>query len=127
MPRQRSCNRSMKGGTTSCGSVTWGHRYLFRRFEEIASGPVCGPGMALAWSWHYFLRAFFESRPLRQAMTLFASLTAWWCKYADYILIRKRGAYDCAAGYYFMGAKSDRALTGIDVIKGYRGLVGMRG
>ena len=28
-----------------------GHRRLFRRFEEIASGPVGGPGMALAWAY----------------------------------------------------------------------------
>jgi uncharacterized protein YbaR (Trm112 family) len=32
-----------------------GHRRLFRNFGEIASGPVCGPGMALAWSYQYFL------------------------------------------------------------------------
>jgi SAM-dependent methyltransferase len=27
-----------------------GQRRLFRRFQEIESGAVCGPGMALAWS-----------------------------------------------------------------------------
>ena len=42
-----------------------GHRRLFRRFEEIETGVVCGPGMALAWSWQYFLLSFFTSRPLR--------------------------------------------------------------
>ena len=28
-----------------------GHRRLFRKFEEICSGPACGPGMALVWSY----------------------------------------------------------------------------
>ena len=32
-----------------------GHRRLFRDFSEVASGVACGPGMALAWSWQYFL------------------------------------------------------------------------
>ena len=37
-----------------------GHRRLFRWFDEVRSGPVCGPGMALAWSYQYFLLSFFE-------------------------------------------------------------------
>ena len=35
-----------------------GHRRLFRRFEEVESGAVCGPGMALAWAYQYFLLSF---------------------------------------------------------------------
>jgi hypothetical protein len=38
---------------------TWlGHRRLFRKFKEIKSGTCGGPGMALIWSWRYFLRTF---------------------------------------------------------------------
>lgn len=103
-----------------------GHRRLFRSFEEISSGPACGPGMALAWSWRDFLRTFVESRLLRQAIMLLVSLTAWWLKYADYFLVSKRGAYDCAAGYYFMGRRSDKVMPDREVIEGYRGLVGIR-
>ena len=40
----------------------WGHRRLFRQFSEIDSGVACGPAMALAWSWMYFLRSFARSR-----------------------------------------------------------------
>ncbi|HEY5140862.1 MAG TPA: methyltransferase domain-containing protein, partial [Methylococcales bacterium] len=38
-----------------------GHRRLFRNFEEIQAGIIGGPGMALAWSWQYFLRSFARS------------------------------------------------------------------
>ncbi|MEO8168122.1 MAG: methyltransferase domain-containing protein, partial [bacterium] len=41
-----------------------GHRRLFRYFDEIASGPTCGPGMAMAWSYQYFLRSFASSRTM---------------------------------------------------------------
>ena len=33
-----------------------GHRRLFRQFNLIESGPCCGPGMALAWSFAHFLK-----------------------------------------------------------------------
>ncbi len=39
-----------------------GHRRLWRDFEEIDSGIACGPGMALAWSWRYFLTSFARRR-----------------------------------------------------------------
>jgi SAM-dependent methyltransferase len=64
-----------------------GHRRLFREFTEIASGPICGPGMALAWSYTYFLLSFTSFRPLRGLLRTFASLTAFYLKYFDYYLI----------------------------------------
>ena len=44
-----------------------GHRRLFRQFAELSSGPICGPGMALAWSYQYFLLSFATSRAVRGA------------------------------------------------------------
>ena len=35
-----------------------GQRRLFRKFDEVSSGPTCGPGMALAWAYQYFLLSF---------------------------------------------------------------------
>ena len=32
-----------------------GQRRLFRKFDEVSSGPTCGPGMALAWALSVFL------------------------------------------------------------------------
>ncbi len=52
-----------------------GHRRLFRKFEEIESGAVCGPGMALAWSYRYFLLSFTTSKLLRSLIGVFVRLT----------------------------------------------------
>lgn len=98
-----------------------GHRRLFRKFEEIDSGAVCGPGMALAWSYQYFLVSFTTSRMLRALLRDFASLTSFYLKYFDYYLIDKPGAFDAASGYYFMGRKAGQVLSDQDLIKLYKG------
>jgi len=54
-----------------CNKYTWADMILLsfhplrtssfvRKFKEICGGAVCGPGMALAWSYEYFLFEFFE-------------------------------------------------------------------
>lgn len=98
-----------------------GHRRLFRCFEEVDSGVSCGPGMALAWAWQYFLLSF-ATRPLPRALLRgVASLTAFWLKYFDYLLIRRPGAIDAASGVYFLGRKSGTVLPDRTLVKGYRG------
>jgi SAM-dependent methyltransferase len=98
-----------------------GHRRLFRQFEEINSGAVCGPGMALAWSYWYFLRSFVKSNIARRIIYAFASLTSFWLKYFDYLLINKPGALDAASGYYFLGRKFNQTLPDRDLIQLFRG------
>ena len=98
-----------------------GHRRLFRRFEEIDSGAVCGPGMALAWSYEYFLLSFTASKTLRALIKIFAELTSFYLKYFDHYLIDKPGTLDAASGYYFMGRKGGQLLSDRDLIKLYRG------
>lgn len=98
-----------------------GHRRLFRQFEEIDSGAACGPGMALAWSYQSFLVSFTTSKQLQLLLIAVARLTSFYLKYFDYYLINKPGALDAAAGYYFIGSKSDRILDDRDLIKLYRG------
>ena len=100
-----------------------GHRRLFRRFEEIESGAVCGSGMALAWSYSYFLQSFFESKNLAKAADAFARLTAFWLKYLDYFTIDRAGSFDAASSYYFWGRKSDRFFSDGELIKSYKGLI----
>lgn len=99
-----------------------GHRRLFRKFEEIASGPVCGPGMALAWSYQYFLLSFVKSKPAKHLVKTFTRVTSFWLKYFDYFLIDKPGSFDAAAGYYFIGKKSDRILDDRELIAQYKGI-----
>jgi len=100
-----------------------GHRRLFREFDEIASGPVCGPGMALAWSYQYFLLSFTTSKALRAVMRGFAALTSFYLKYFDYYLIHKPAAFDAASGYYFMGRKEDRTLSDRQLLAYYKGAI----
>jgi SAM-dependent methyltransferase len=99
-----------------------GHRRLFRKFEEIESGAVCGPAMALAWSYRYFLLSFTTSSFLRRLIEAFARLTSFFLTYLDYLLIDKPGTLDAASGYYFIGKKSDLVLPDKSLIKLYKGL-----
>ncbi|NMW21628.1 MAG: methyltransferase domain-containing protein [Chlorobiaceae bacterium] len=98
-----------------------GHRRLFRQFQEIDSGAVCGTGMALAWAYKYFLMSFTTSKKLRSVLCLFATLTSFYLKYFDYYLINKPSTLDAASGYYFIGNKTDNILSDIDLIKLYKG------
>ena len=102
-----------------------GHRRLFRRFEEVESGAVCGPGMALAWAYQYFLLSFATSRLVRGLLRGFASLTAFPLKYVDHYLLQRRGAIDAASGCYFIGRKSEELFTDRDLIRYYKGAVGV--
>ena len=98
-----------------------GHRRLFRRFEEVESGATCGPGTALAWSYRYFLSCFSENKWLNWSLVAFARLTSFHLKYFDRLLIAKRGAYDAASAYYFMGRKSPVTLSDRELVKQYKG------
>lgn len=98
-----------------------GLRRLFRGFEEVASGPVGGPGMALAWSCQFFLLALVTARWARRAMYAFARLTLFWLKYFDGALVNKPGTYDTASGFFFMGRKSGKDLSDRELVAFYRG------
>jgi len=98
-----------------------GHRRLFRRFKEIESGAACGPGMALAWSYQYFLGSFFESKRSKQAVRIFASLTSFFLKYFDEYLVDKPGALDAASAFYFLGQKTEFMLQDNELKSYYRG------
>jgi hypothetical protein len=99
-----------------------GHRRLFRKFEEIESGAACGPAMALAWSYQYFLLSFITSSFLRRFIDAFARLTSFFLAYLDYAVIDKPGTLDAASGYYFIGKKSNRVLSDKSLIRLYKGL-----
>lgn len=98
-----------------------GHRRVFRKFEEISSGAVCGPGMALAWSYQYFLLSFVKVPSARALVKVFARVTSFWLKYFDYYLINKSGTFDSASGYYFLGKKSDKVLSDRELLTLYKG------
>lgn len=98
-----------------------GHRRLFRRFSEIDSGIVDGPGTALAWAYQYFLLSFVQSVPARAVVRAFAQLTSFYLKYIDRYLERKPGSLDAASGYFFLGRRSEQILSDKELLTLYRG------
>jgi SAM-dependent methyltransferase len=98
-----------------------GQRRLFRRFDEVESGVICGPGMALSWSYQYFLQSFVRSSRARNLLALWADLTTFYLKYFDPGLAQKPGAFDSASGFYFLGRRSETVLSDREIIKLYRG------
>jgi SAM-dependent methyltransferase len=98
-----------------------GHRRLFRHFAEIDSGAVCGPGMALAWSYTYFLASFSRGPATRLALRGVAHLTSFFLKYLDGFLVDRPMALDAASACYFMGSRAEHPLPDRELIALYRG------
>ena len=93
-----------------------GQRWLFRRFEEVESGVVAGPGIGLAWSLDYFVRGLTRSRLLGRLVGFGFCWLGWLER-----LIPVPFARDAASCLYFVGRRSERVLTPREVVRGYRG------
>jgi SAM-dependent methyltransferase len=93
-----------------------GHRYLFRKFEEIASGPVAGPGTQMLWSIDHLLRGLLRS----ELAGKLARGVLFGLRYLDRV-IPDSYAMDDASAYYFLGERSARELTPQEIIGYYRG------
>ncbi len=96
-----------------------GHRWLFRQFEEIASGTVLGPGTVLVWSVRYAAAGLFRSW---KAGTI-AALIASPLRLLDRV-IPARYAIDGASGVFFLGRRSTTALSPRDAVRRYQGAIG---
>ncbi|MDM8553365.1 class I SAM-dependent methyltransferase [Desulfococcaceae bacterium HSG7] len=97
-----------------------GHRRLFRDFTEIESGSVAGPGTALCWAYLSFLSSFSDHKYVKAALLRFALFTGFWIKYFDYFLINKKGSWEGASAYYFLGRKSNIPLSDRELITSFR-------
>jgi SAM-dependent methyltransferase len=91
-----------------------GHRYLFRKFELVASGVCGGPGTQLLWSIDYFARCLFRSRQVGKAF----KLAFFWLQWFDR-LIPYRHARDAASGFFLLGRRAASAITPREVIRFY--------
>jgi SAM-dependent methyltransferase len=91
-----------------------GHRWLFRRFEEIDSGPVGGAGKALVWS----IRYVALSLGLNTKLATMVALPFFWLRFIDYFA-RPGPKSDAASGVFFFGRRSDAALTARDMLHYY--------
>jgi len=113
--------QQVHGGSYDFMRFTYrGHRKLFQNFEEIQAGMIGGPGMALAWSWQYFLRSFATSERTRAYLAMVGRITSFYLKYFDYLFMYKEAAYDAASGFYFMGRKSTSILSGRELVCAYK-------
>ena len=98
-----------------------GHRRLFRRFQEIDSGPTAGPATVLAWSWRYFLASLSANPRLSTLLEIFARFTALPLIQCDRFLVNRPAAYDASSAYYFFGRRSDKVFSDDDLVRSYRG------
>jgi SAM-dependent methyltransferase len=98
-----------------------GYRRLFRKFQDIESGAVGGPGMAMALVYRALLLSFARGKVSRIAASTFARLTAFWLKYLDYFLVDRDESLDATPGCYFLGRKSQQVLSDHELMKLYRG------
>lgn len=93
-----------------------GHRHLFRSFEEIAAGPVAGPGTQLLWSVDHLVRGLLRS----ELAGKLARAAFFWLRYLDR-LTPTAFAMDNASAYYFLGRRGQRELTPPEIVSYYRG------
>jgi SAM-dependent methyltransferase len=82
------------------------HRWLFRGFDEVKSGPVGGAGTVLNWSIKYLVWCLTGSRTASRV----TSLCFAWLRLLDGLGSRRR-RLDSACGLYFLGRRSEAALA----------------
>ncbi|WP_404383278.1 methyltransferase domain-containing protein [Caenispirillum salinarum] len=99
-----------------------GHRALFRRFDTLRAGMAGGPGMALTWTFEYWLTSFGRRGTVRSGLQAAARLLSWPVRYGDHLLARREGAYDTAAGSYFFGRRRETPVPARDLLREHRGL-----
>ena len=91
-----------------------GHRWLFRDFEEIETGPVGGAGTTLAQTIRYTFRALGLGDKIATLLTL----PFFWLRFLDPLMARRPNA-DAAAGVYFFGQKTGRGIGPKDMLDFY--------
>jgi SAM-dependent methyltransferase len=96
------------------------HRRMWRRFDEIRSGPDSGPGVALGWSLLYFMRSI-APRSLWPVVNRVVSLMCFWLKYVDVWLVKRPASLDAAYGTFFLGRRRESAVSDRELVRGYRG------
>lgn len=83
-----------------------GHRWLFRKFSEISAGPVTGGGVSLLWS----IRYLFRTLGAGDGASRLAALPFFWLRFLDG-LSKGRAKSDAASGLFFLGRRSEDALS----------------
>jgi SAM-dependent methyltransferase len=93
-----------------------GHRWLFREFDLIDSGAIGGPGLQAVWTIDYLMRGLLRSA---RAGRCSRRLTQW-LQHLD-TRIPRGYRIDAAACVYFIGRKTETAITARDMADYYQG------
>jgi len=93
-----------------------GHRWLFRNFDLICSGVVSGPITQFLWSINYAIRSLFRSRRAGVAIRTLLLPLLLLERY-----IPATYASDAAGAVFFLGRKSQTAISPNDIVRFYRG------
>lgn len=96
-----------------------GHRWLFRRFEQMDAGPVAGAGTATIWSIRYLARALGAG----QRLATLIAFPFFWMRFLERFARRRPNA-DAASATFFFGKKSDTSLRMQDLVTYYEGQQG---
>jgi SAM-dependent methyltransferase len=93
-----------------------GHRYLFGAFEELAAGPIDGPGTQLLWSVEHLTRALTRS----ELAGKLARGLLFWLRFLDRLVADESGA-DNASANFFLGRRAAHRINPAEVVAYYRG------
>jgi len=92
-----------------------GHRWLFRDFEETASGFTAGIGTALIWSLRHFFAGVSRSRRIGNL----AALVFFWLRFFDRLVPESQNL-DGASGVFFLGRKPESETQPLDIVGYYQ-------
>lgn len=92
-----------------------GHRWLWRRFEEIKRDVIGGPGLSLYWSMRYFLRALLGRRLADGLSIPFLAFSV----FDRFLPLENK--IEGANGVCFLGRKGERTLAREELVSCYLG------
>jgi hypothetical protein len=92
-----------------------GHRWLFRRFEEIDAGAVLGTGLTMLWS----IRQGWLTLGLGEKAANLLTAPFFPVRALLERRLQQRPSLDGASGFFFLGRRSERSLVPRDMIAYY--------
>ncbi len=99
-----------------------GHRRLLHEFDEIAAGPVGGPGEALAWSLRSFAVALAGDHPrARRLLGSLLTLLTLPLRLVDLLIGDTPAALDAAGGTFLLGRRREGARPDAEIIAAHVG------
>ena len=97
-----------------------GHRYLFKKFQDITCGVLDGPGEVFVWNIRYLIWGISRSKLFSKLFVIMISPIRFLINY----IIPSNYRYDNSSGVFFLGKKTHGAsLKHKDLKNLYRGVI----